>query len=335
MSGVGGSTRLTSIAIVTGSTLAAAGAYHLFFRDYVTRPHDDARRAVGVSAAQIGFSPVFVDLGEQIWGQEVPFELKFVNNSEAPLTVGTLSSSCGCILFDAEALAGARVSPGESLPVSGVLHAGRKPGKLTRQVFIEDDDGIRFEAKVALDVVPTYTVSTSLVDFGPVSLQLATGPTETVLFSGDDLDFVDGPQVSCDWLSAEYETQSPGDTLMRVDLLPERLAAGVNTATIRVQTSDKAMPVQIIAVRAVGTQPLRAIPSVVALKTGERKEVAFVDINGEAAPILSAECDDACISLSLDDGVLTIANEGGSPGSARVRAAGGNGLWGTVLVHLF
>ena len=265
----------------------------------------------------------------------MPFELEFVNHSEAPLTVGGLSSSCGCIVLDSEALAGTLVSPGESLPVAGVLRAGREPGKLTRQVFIECVEGAKFSAKVALEVIPTYTVSTALVDFGEVSLGLADGPSETVLFAGDDLTLPDQPQVSCEWLSAEYEAQSPGDTFLLVKLLPERLSAGANTATIRVHTSDEAMPEQVIAVRAVGTQPLRAVPSVVVLRAGERREVAFVDINGEAAPILSADCDDASVSLSLDNGVLTIANDGGTSGSARVRATGGNGLWGTVLVHLF
>jgi hypothetical protein len=107
----------------------------------------------------VGFEPSHVDLGSQLWGQEVPFSLRFVNGRPTGLIVGSIGSSCGCAVVERERYEGVSLGPGESLVIDGVMHTETATGKRRAAVTVTDADGTVYAANIAVEVVGTWRLS--------------------------------------------------------------------------------------------------------------------------------------------------------------------------------
>ncbi|MFH1748792.1 MAG: hypothetical protein ABIG44_17295 [Planctomycetota bacterium] len=142
--------------------------------------------------------------------------------------------------------------------------------------------------------------------------------------------------MSSGWLTAKYVEEGLGQTAVIIDLRTERLADGLNSGTIRVRTSDDAVPLRVITVRAVGFQPLRAIPSQLVLRAGEQKRIRFVDGNGEPVTIISIDSSDIVDAQLSEDGSLVLRRRASSDasGAVCVRVVDSRGMSARVLVHM-
>ena len=86
-----------------------AGAY---FAEYMT----PGGRPTGVAeAGLVGFDPPRADLGALLWDTTVPLELTFANGGARSVVIESVTSSCDCLILDADACRGLSVFP---LPAS-------------------------------------------------------------------------------------------------------------------------------------------------------------------------------------------------------------------------
>jgi hypothetical protein len=102
----------------------------------------------------VGFIPSDVDLGEQPWYAEVPFEAIFANLSSAPVVLADVLSSCGCVAVDAERLHGLPLAPSGTVVVNGTVKVGATRGFHERYLTAVMDDGRAFELAVLYSTVP-------------------------------------------------------------------------------------------------------------------------------------------------------------------------------------
>lgn len=264
---------LLTTVLVIGAALAG-----LFFGG---RTYEPKRVAQGPS---VGFDPDIEELGEQLWGQVLDIPLLFVNESEIPIEVHAIKSSCGCTIIDTDAYLGTVVRPGESLQIDARLDTETNPGEKTRQVFLDDTTGRRYTATIRVDVRGTWELSANEIEFGNVALDEGELlPVDRAIEFVSDDDALQGePIVRESWLEClvSERKESPRRILFR--LHPDRLTPGRHSTQVVIRTDNPIKPNTSVLVRVAGTQQLTASPQHVFLVADAPSGVTFYNSSHKA-----------------------------------------------------
>ena len=115
--------------------------------------------APAMDAGFVGLEPREIDLGDQLWGQSIPIEFLFVNESRLPVSIGSIESSCGCLVIDSDAWNGRVVQPGELVSMDVMLDTENNPGAKVRRLDLTLDSGERYSARIVVNVYGTWSVA--------------------------------------------------------------------------------------------------------------------------------------------------------------------------------
>jgi hypothetical protein len=285
----------------------------------------------------IGFDPPITDLGERTWKSEVNFPWKFVNNTDHLVTISGIGKDCGCTRMNAKKYMGSEIRPGEYIELDLNFAVGVVPGRSVKRLKITTDDGQEHEGKMTVTVVPTYTLTKRVMDFGQIPLNDDAEYSDSVIFEGESLFLVGEPQTNSAWLIAEYveEERHDGDlrqTAVVVKIDKDRLSPGINVGTLRITTSDDNVSKQVLLVKAVGSQELRAIPSRMVLPVGSQNTVQFFDTEGETVDIVTVDSDDAVLAKVVEDGLL-LTKQTEIASAVKISITDSQGRRGSVMVH--
>lgn len=212
---------------------------------------NSAQNLVGPTEARVvRFEPARIDLGDQLWGRDVAFELGFVNASSVAVTIERMDVSCDCTLIDQELYQGRILQAGEWTTIEGTLDVGLSLGTKTRTVTIRTREGAISTATLDVNVIPTFSVEPNHLDFGEIGAAVPL-PTEKVSFRSEHgVHLVEQPVADSDWIKVETTTRS-GETTFLVTVLPERLAEGSSFGRVVLTTDDIHVRTYALAVRAV------------------------------------------------------------------------------------
>lgn len=262
----------------------------------------------------VGFAETFVDIGQVPWGTDVPVSLAFANGSDEPVTIESVEASCGCALvLDADGCRGRALLAGDQIQVDVSLGAGTKPGLNEAFVKVGLADGRSRGALVRWDVVPSWTLSADLVQFGKVYLDEPEVPAVTVAFSSHSCTLV-AVQPDVSWLECEAQSLGPGgrDAWLTLRLKKERLSPGVNRGMLMVTTTDRTVPTARVLVTALGSTALVPYPYHLVLVPGSSGAIRFSEETGRACTLVSAEATHPAIRVQLrDSGLVQCSFEAG------------------------
>lgn len=327
--------------------VVVVGAY--VFGSYQSRLHGAGRSpAVGgapVAAPRgaphfVAFRPSQTDLGRQLWDTTVAFDLRFVNDSTAPVVIDAVSSSCDCILLEAESYRGRSIPPGEPLSIPGTLDTGKHAGSLVRTVTLTSAAGGKYSAQLFLEVFGTWTLSTDSVDFGEVLLgsPAIEGPQASFQFVSDTDHLIGEAECRAPWLRLFTAQRDPSTTDILVRVAVNDLAPGINTANVVLRTSSPVRPDTSVYVRVRAVPALVAIPAAAFLVGDEIKRVKVTRREGTAATLARAQPSiDAIRAEVVGGNEVEIQNVSGAVmrEAANVRIEDVEGNWTIVLVTAF
>lgn len=247
-----------------------------------------------------------------------PFELQFVNRSTRSVGIKKIVSSCGCTVLD-EDLHGSAVEPGETISITGRIDAGARPGHFQRRVDLFTDDDQLFSAFVHYNVVATYTLQPTVVDFGRVDPSDSDfDDVRTALFRSDTATLGE-PSVDSPWLEAATHERSSGETEIVIHARKEYPVYGKHVGRVVIPTSDPNHPSVVILAQVDCVQALRPVPAHVFLRGDEVQTVRLVDDAGEAAPVAKAWSDCLDLSVTVDAASVSVTNaRGANPDEAVV-----------------
>lgn len=109
--------------------------------------------ACSSGSPQLELETTAMELGDVVNGDIVEREVAVRNTGEAPLVVGSVSTSCGCT---SATLTPMTIAPGETgtlhIKMDSGAHGPELTGRLIRQVFLASNDPARPETQVELTV---------------------------------------------------------------------------------------------------------------------------------------------------------------------------------------
>ncbi len=226
----------------------------------------------------------------------------FFNGGPDPITVIGVRRSCDCTILDQDLLPETPVEPGETLPLTGTIETGRKPGDFARVVGLESSSGDVYEAHLRLHVIPSYTLSqekllfNALENDGPVS--------DEVVFLSDSSRIEAQPLPSVSWLTATADGHR-----VTVTVNPTEIPGGRALGSVSIRTNDPYVPVVLLPVEVNRFREVNFYPSRLFLSEAAPKTVLVTDAGG------------APLSISaIDTGSATLASEIQNPGVLLFRA---------------
>jgi hypothetical protein len=276
-----------------------AGAYSLgYWRNQPAR----VRGTTTTKAREfVGFEPARIELGTRLWDTVVPFELTFVNQSGAPITIERAEASCDCMVVEADSLAGRPVGPGEVLPLAATIDTEKHPGAYVRTVTLEGESGQRWVAVVEIDVVGTWSLSADRLDFG--EFLLGTPGVEyleqSLTFSSDTDDLVGQPECDAPWVECFVAPRDDVASEILVRIPVERLLPGVSTTEILLQTTSDVRPDVAVHVRVNAVPALVLRPPNVFLVGDEARRVGVFDHDGGTVELVRVESSDESVSVRV------------------------------------
>lgn len=303
-------------AFVALAAALAAAAYYAGARGRLPTPVGGAGGGEGkdtrpAKIALVGFDPADIDLGDHLWDEVVPFQLKFINRGAEALTVSSVTASCGCTVIGGDVAAGDTVAPGQALDLSGTLNTQKTAGTKRRVVTLVAASGAQYSATLTVNIHGTYELAPDVLDFGEVDLEAPSSADPNLVFSFTSIaDSLEGsPTPKVPWLESKVVEAAPGKTVILVALRRDQLAPGLNTGTVCVQTTSKVKPAACVYVRARTVRALTATPEHVFLVGDEVKRVRFTDRDGRAAWIAAVDgVDDRLTVAVLDTGEVEVSN---------------------------
>lgn len=250
----------------------------------------------------IAFDPPEVDLGRQVWGTAVPVRLHLWNNGAEAVRLESVSPDCLCTVVDVEQYRGAKLGPGQRLPIDVTVDTEYIAGPKVRTLSATTLGGETCTARMTLDVAATYAIEPETLDFGTLFLEgddCPDVPHTVARFSSTAARVVDTPVTDSPWLEAWYGESGDSFTDVHVQLLPERLPAGKSRGSVIIRTNDPTRPVSVVSVLVVVTEPLTAFPSQVRLRGATKLSVTFRTSDGQPARLVAAEPGSSGISASI------------------------------------
>lgn len=250
----------------------------------------------------VGFHPKEIDLGQHLWGTEVPFELSFQNPDVSDLSVRSVEANCDCVIFETDALAG-RIVPGRGdLSIAGTVNTGRHPGVLRRIVMLTDQTEKTYSSHIILETIGTWKVTKDAVDFGTVILGAPSTPShleDTFQFISQENELIDELDYDESWLSCVSAHREDGVTDVLVRVNPLKLLPGVNTAQIGFRTNSEVRPDGMVYVRLKALSALRSIPSTVSIIGRESCSARIVALNDAAVKIARVSVSNSDLSCHI------------------------------------
>jgi hypothetical protein len=287
----------------------------------------------------VGFSPAWVDLGDQLWNTSVPFELTFVNESGRPVELASVRTSCGCTLVDTPGEEQRNVAPGKSLTLLGMLNVDTNLGRRTQSVDVRLLGGETYTVRIAASVYGTHKLGPDPVEFGPVPAirSEGEGPERQLVFESKTDQVVAEPVVDVRWLECRVVERSEDRTVVSVRVRGEALCPGFNDGTVCLPTSSSVKPNACVRVRVVGTPGLVTVPQHVFLNGEAPERVRFLDGAGQAVRVASIEPVDPRLTVMVDGGgELEVRKVGDASlgGILRLTVRDSIGREGVVLVSM-
>ncbi len=282
-------------------------------------------------APAVEIRPQQVELGEQVWGGEAPFELTLVNHKNQAVTIERIISDCDC-LFAASHYEGTSVPTGGILALPFRLRLGEQARDLRRSIEVRLQSGERVTCWVHAKVVATYALTSGLLAFGDVPLLGDENPQRSVRFSSTTTQLLDA-RGDREWVRAEVSAIAPKESEVLVTLDTQRMPAGANSANVVLTTDDPKRPQSTLQVTAKGVAALRPYPAQVIVPAGGSEVIAVFLADGRTAELASAASDEPAVEPSVDtDGRLRIHNAGRRSGSVRIIVTDTAGRRGVLLV---
>jgi hypothetical protein len=224
-----------------------------------------------------------------------------VNAGSEPVSIATITPSCGCTVIDNSLYHGVSLDPGDVLEVEGVLTTAGEPGRFSKKIDVLLGSGALRTAYLNYETYTTYDFAPMRLDFGTVRLyDTDTDLVANVAFTSRTASIVEPPRGETPWLHAALVPREEGANIaVHVDraLLPY----GRNHGRVRVTTDDATRSVFWVDVVAEGRAALRAVPDHVFLRRGESRTVRFLRDNGESIRHRSINCDSSDISVRPAD----------------------------------
>lgn len=270
--------------------------------------------------------PEYLDLGAHFWGDRVSGSFLIANQSGRPATIKSVAASCNCTVV-AQRYQGQVIRANDTLEVAFDLDVGFRVGKKSSTIGVTGLCGeLPWEVRVnvAATVRPTYHLSRGLLDFGIVDLASERLTAEAVTLSSTEGVVIIGASSTEDWLVAREVT---ADRVL-AQLIPSKLAVGVNEAELVIRTNDTSHPASRLRVVARGKADIHAFPARVYPSQGHFSTVVFFD-GSSRVPIVSVAAEGQIPVELLPDGSVSIG-----PGEGRVIAKDKGGRTGVVVVSV-
>jgi hypothetical protein len=262
-----------------------------------------------ISDRYIGFDPVETFLGDLMWHEASAFELNFVNDGDTPIHIMSIVTTCDCTLIDEEEYRNLEVKARSNYIIEGILKTGNRAGNISKTIEIMTDSGIVYTAVLNANVIPTYYINATIVDFGDIDLGNSDASTQkTIQYSSNMTKICGVPETDQLWLKASYEPhgESVIDIVLQVN--PTQMTYGGQCGHINIPLSDADHPWLTITALARGLYPVRPTPNHVFLRKGESSFIKFLDRNGRL--VCPASCDNTNITMYeikiIEDSGVTI-----------------------------
>lgn len=163
-------------------------------------------------------------------------------------------------------------------------------------------------------------------------------PTRFFTFQSDVDQLLDVPPTDAPWLSQRIAERDGGRTDILLQVHPEKLAPGVNTAVVTVHTSNSIKPTGRVYVKANGVQQFRVDPAQVILVGTKSTTISISTRDGEWFAISSVTSShDSVTAAVMSDGRIAITNPSGKQIRERVliEFETSDGQVGRILVSAF
>ncbi|MFH1748785.1 MAG: DUF1573 domain-containing protein [Planctomycetota bacterium] len=190
----------------------------------------------------VGFLEPVLDLGEVPWATEQFVSLPFVNQTAQPVTIDSITSTCGCVLaHDASAYQGRVVTPGSELAIEVGMETGKKLGRKRAHIELGTTSGRSFGVLVRAWVVGSWDLSADEVHFGKVFFDDPADPVMSVVFSSESDRVAATPEADAPWLVCSRRSGKAGDGGQEIELriVKDKLSPGVNSCTVEVRTTNQ------------------------------------------------------------------------------------------------
>lgn len=257
-----------------------------------------AGSAISQTPGYVGFDPPTLDIGSHFWGTLVPLRLRFVNQSSRSVEVLSSSTSCGCTVIQEDEHGHRLVGPSETLFLQVTLDTEKSLGGKNRVVTLSLDSGKSYTASISVDVVGTYRVTPTELDFGDILTEDGTLPVVRMVSFVSQTERLNSPPVSdSDWLNIRTAQRGESRTDILVSVNRALLPAGHSTATLTIHTTDTRVAPPVVFVHANGIQQLVPNPRHVFLLGAARQLVRFSDTTGERVRIISVHSTHDCIEV--------------------------------------
>lgn len=276
-------------------------------------PHAEQALAESESPGFVGFEPGGIDLGEQPWYSDVPFQVVFANRLDETLFVEQLGASCGCTVVDANDYLGVSVAPGDTLPISGILKTEGRRGPLVTDVQMSLTNGQVYTAHVHAMIVPSYQLRPTSLSFGNVDLNGEDEHVASAEFVAGTARIMGSPSVDVPWIETIVQDSGDGKTRVLVRLRTAYMACGRQVGRVWIPVSDLNHPAATLEVVAEGSMTLRPVPGHLFLRAGQSQRVRLLssisDRNQACFPVASADNPDISARFlaegSIDVGIVT------------------------------
>jgi len=241
----------------------------------VKTPSPAVTPAAVLPASALRFNPPQVDFGEVLVGQTKTTTVAVTNSGSTPLTIGSLTGSCGCL--KAEMLK-RKLEPGtsESLQLSYVGLSGTRPEKYLVTLITDEPGQPNVKLDASAKVKQEFTMQPEQLFFERIP-KGESKIVEATLIHNDGT-----PVMSKDILcprrefSFNWEKATPNGSAYRIIVVMKGLQSGAITEGVAIHTDHPLLPVVSFNVIASVIGGVSATPSVLsATQTPSRKATPF------------------------------------------------------------
>lgn len=276
--------------------------------------------APDASSGFVGFEPPMLDLGTQPWGSRHGIEAVFYNETERPLIIKAVRTTCGCTGIEASEFEGREVRARTHVPISAVLEIGNNLGEVVSTISVITNEGVIFPFHVRAEGCATFRFDPSVLLFDGVNLaDERDDQVQTILFTSDSVRIQGKPRTDAPWLDAGIHRRTTGETEIVLHVVKRNLADGQNVGRITFALDDPTHPSWTLPVTVTAFNPLRAVPGHVFLRGDAPAEAFCVGSDGGVPQLVDARSDDPGLSIDVNaDRVRVARNSGGESDEAAV-----------------
>lgn len=203
---------------------------------------EDCKQDEAVVAEGVAYlEPAYLDLGEAFWGTEHEFCLELINNSQVPVVITGVKTSCGCSTSTDDYL-GSEIAPHSSLPMFFSMRLGGRVGSVSTSVTVQLESGEELSSRAAMQSLSTYQLSADVLDFEDIDI-LDSGDTvfhQLLTFTSEEVELQD-VRVDCDWIEFTRNDSERGVEIL-CTFLNDKVMLGEMLGSITVSTNDSTHP---------------------------------------------------------------------------------------------